>query len=322
MTRSVIPGLIGDPVNTLTMKIIFAGTTGFGIPTLEKLMDEHELVLVITQPDKPVGRKQILTPPPIKLWAEKNNIPIAQPEKITDHRSQITDLSPDLMIVAAYGQIIPKEVLDIPKFGSINIHASLLPKYRGASPIQAAILNGDKETGITLIKMDEKMDHGPIIAKQVVRLIGNETSSFLYSQLSVVAADMASNTLPGWFSGKIKAAEQIHTHATFTKLLTRADSRIDWSQSAKLIDQKIRALNPEPGTWTTLDGKTVKILKNKILSETKIELPGKIYASSGELAVKCVDGSIIAAELQPEGKKPMSGKDFLNGLKSGSKIFI
>ena len=305
------------------MRIIFAGTSQFGIPTLEKLLSlNYQLATVVTQPDKPVGRKQVLTPSPIKVWALKHNIPVEQPEKIGQLQTQISDLKPDLLLVAAYGQIIPKAILDLPRFGSINIHGSLLPKYRGASPIQSAILNGDKETGITLIKMDEQMDHGPIIAKEVLRLSGIETFPELYEKLSHVSAELVSKALPEWFSGRVKAAEQIHTHATYTKLLKRDDGRLDWSSNAREIDQKIRALNPEPGTYTTLDGKTVKILAAETLNESKIELPGKIYNRSGELAVKCLDGSILIKELQPEGKKPMSGKDFLNGLKLGNKLFI
>src|SRR3989344_5025015 len=305
------------------MRIIFAGTSQFGIPTLEKLLSlNYQLATVVTQPDKPVGRKQVLTPSPIKVWALKHNIPVEQPEKIGQLQTQISDLKPDLLLVAAYGQIIPKTILDLPRFGSINIHGSLLPKYRGASPIQSAILNGDKETGITLIKMDEQMDHGPIIAKEVLRLSGIETFPELYEKLSHVSAELVSKALPEWFSGRVKAAEQIHTHATYTKLLKRDDGRLDWSSAAREIDQKIRALNPEPGTHTTLDGKTVKILAAETLSESKIELPGKIYNRSGELAVKCLDGSILIKELQPEGKKPMSGKDFLNGFKLGNKLFI
>jgi len=305
------------------MRIIFAGTSQFGIPTLEKLLSlNYQLATVVTQPDKPVGRKQVLTPSPIKVWALKHNIPVEQPEKIGQLQTQISDLKPDLLLVAAYGQIIPKAILDLPRFGSINIHGSLLPKYRGASPIQSAILNGDKETGITLIKMDEQMDHGPIIAKEVLRLSGSETFPELYEKLSHVSAELVSKALPEWFSGRVKAAEQIHTHATYTKLLKRDDGRLDWSSNAREIDQKIRALNPEPGTYTTLDGKTVKILAAETLNESKIELPGKIYNRSGELAVKCLDGSILIKELQPEGKKPMSGKDFLNGLKLGNKLFI
>jgi len=304
------------------MKIIFAGTTEFGIPTLEKLKKNYELVLVITQPDKHVGRKQVLTAPPIKQWAQKNNIPFLQPDKIGDIKEMIAGYQPDLLLVAAYGQIIPKEILDVPKFGSVNIHGSLLPKYRGASPIQAAILNGDNETGITLIEMDEKMDHGPIIAKEVLRLKGNETYTQLYSQLADVASNLTAKILPDWFAGKINPAEQIHSHATFTKLIRREDARLDWTFPVKEIHQKIRALNPEPGTWTMLDGKVVKILDAKILNEPKIELPGKIYNHGGELAVKGIDNSLLITKLQPEGKNPMEGRDFLNGLKTGSKLFV
>ncbi|OGE80187.1 MAG: methionyl-tRNA formyltransferase [Candidatus Doudnabacteria bacterium RIFCSPHIGHO2_01_FULL_45_18] len=304
------------------MKIIFVGTTVFGIPTLEKLKADHQLVLVITQPDMPTGRKRVLTPPPIKVWSHKNNIPLSQPVKILDCQEEITKNNPDLILVAAYGQIIPKAILDIPKFGSINIHGSLLPKYRGASPIQAAILNGDGETGITLILMDEQMDHGPIIAKEVIRLSGDETYPVLYAKLSQLSATFVPKLLSDWFDGKMKPAEQIHAQATFTKLLSRSDAKLDWTQPAKKIDQKIRALNPEPGTWTTLDGKTVKILSCKLLTESKIELPGKIYPHLGQLAVKCLDGSIIVTQIQPEGGSIMTGGDLLNGLKSGSRLFI
>ncbi|HEX9503370.1 MAG TPA: methionyl-tRNA formyltransferase [Patescibacteria group bacterium] len=304
------------------MKIIFAGTTEFGIPTLEKLKAQHELVLVITQPDKPSGRKQALTPPTIKIWAEKNHIQIAQSENITNLKSQISILQPDLLLVAAYGQIIPGEILQIPKFKSINIHGSLLPKYRGASPIQAVILNLEPTTGITLIKMDEKMDHGPIIAKSEISLNGTETYSELYQKLSVLAADLVVQTLPSWFAGSLKPTEQSHERATFTKLIKRADAKIDWSLSAKQIDANIRALNPEPGTWTNLDGKAVKILKASILKEHKIELPGKIYSTAGQLVVKTLNNSLLIEQIQPDGKPVMSGKDFLNGLKSNNKLFI
>jgi methionyl-tRNA formyltransferase len=304
------------------MRIIFIGTSEFGIPTLEKLKKEQELVLVITQPDKPAGRKKELTPPPIKVWALKNNIQVLQSENILNLKALIEEVKPDLSIVAAYGQIIPKDILDIPKFKSINIHGSLLPKYRGASPIQAAILNQEQETGITLIQMDEKMDHGPIIAKEVVRLSGSETFVELYKKLGIVAADLISKILPDWFSGKIIAAEQVHSHASYVKLIKREDAKLDWSQSAKVIDAKIRALNPEPGTWTMLDGKVVKILKASILGDHKIELPGKIYPHQGLLAVKTIDNSLQIELIQLEGKSVVSGKDFLNGLKTGSKIFI
>ena len=170
--------------------------------------------------------------------------------------------------------------------------------------------------------MDERMDHGSIIAKEVMRLSGNETYPELYEKLSKLASVLASKTLPDWFIGKIKSADQIHSQASYSKLLTRSDAKIDWTKTAKEIDQKIRALNPEPGTWTTLEGRTVKILASRILNEQKIELPGKIYHHSGQMAVKCADVSLVIEKLQPEGKNVMTGKDFLNGLKTGPKLFL
>ncbi len=304
------------------MKIIYAGTTDFGIPTLERLKNNYELVLIITQPDKPTGRNKALTPPPIKVWAEKNNIPVQQPDKIASLKSVLTNLEPDLMIVAAYGQIIPKDILDIPKFKSINIHGSLLPKYRGPSPIQTAILNGSGSSGITLIQMDEKMDHGPIITTAAIPLDENENYTTLHKKMSLAAADLVMKILPDWFAGKITPVEQAHSLASYTKLLTRDDARIVWTNSGLNILEQINALNPEPGTWTTLDGKNIKVISAKLLNESKIELPGKIYSYQGQLAVKTKDISILIDQIQPEGKSPMSGKDFLNGLKTGSKIFI
>jgi len=307
-------------------KIIFAGTTEFGIPTLEKLSakggDSFEICLIVTQPDKPAGRKHEITPPPIKVWAQKHNIPFIQPDKILNCKLEILNYNPDLILVAAYGQIIPKEILDIPKFKSINIHGSLLPKFRGASPIQSAILKGEKSTGITLIQMDEKMDHGPIIAKNGIPLTGAETYPELYKQLSVIASELVAETLPGWFENTIKPVEQDHAMVSFCKMVSRDDAKIDWTNSAIEISRKIRALNPEPGTWSNLDGKSVKIIQAKILNETKIELPGRVYNHLGVAAVKCGESSLLLEEVQPEGKTKMSGKDFLNGLKNlSSKIF-
>ncbi len=304
------------------MKIAFMGTTEFGIPTLEKLKAQHELVLVVTQPDRPTGRNKTLTPPPIKVWAQKNNIPVLQSENVSNLKQNIMEAEPDLMIVAAYGQIIPMDILNIPKFKSINIHGSLLPKYRGASPIQATILNQDPVAGITLIQMDEKMDHGPMLGKASLNLTGTETYSELYKELSELAADLIVKVLPDWFESKLVPVEQNHTAATFTKMINRDDARIDWSRPAKEIDAKVRALNPEPGTWTILDGKTVKIMKASILNDHKIELPGKIYPHQGLPAVKSIDNSLLLEQVQVEGKNPMPGKDFMNGLKSAGRLFI
>ncbi|MBI2607616.1 MAG: methionyl-tRNA formyltransferase [Candidatus Doudnabacteria bacterium] len=305
------------------MKIVFIGTSDFGIPTLQRLTANYQIPLVVTRPDRPVGRRKELTPPPLKIWAEKNNIRIEQPEKITNLKSQISNLQPDLILVAAYGQLIPKDILDISKFGAINIHASLLPKYRGATPIQNAILSGEQETGITLIKMDEQLDHGPIVSLKTISIANDDNYTTLHEKLAVLAASLVSDTLPDWFGGKIKAQEQDHSRATYTKIFATPDGKINWSDQARNISRKIRALNPNPGTWTTLDQKNVKILSGTILNHSKIELAGKLYRHNGQLAVKCHDYSLLIDQLIPEGKKLMTGSEYLNGIKNlETKIFL
>jgi len=305
-------------------RIIFAGTSEFGIPTLEKIKAQHELVLIITQPDKPSGRNKILAPSPIKLWAQKNNIPLEQPERIKDLELRIKSVEADLMIVAAYGQIIPEDVLNIPSKGSINIHGSVLPQYRGASPIQTTLLNNDFTAGVTILQMDAKMDHGPILGIKTITLNGDETFPQLYKTLSLLSVDLTLDVVSKIFDGNIQPQVQNHQDATYTKLLDRTDGRIDWSSKTVVeIDAQIRALNPEPGTWTMLKGKVVKILEAKKATDNKIDLPGKIYVLNGEIAVKCLDGSLILKRVKPEGKNEMTGKDFLNGLQNLSdKIFI
>ncbi len=305
------------------MKIIFAGTSEFGIPTLEQLKAHHELILVITQPDKPAGRNKKLSPPPVKVWAMKNNIPVEQPEQISNLKSIISNLNPDLLLVAAYGQIIPKDILDLPKFHAINIHGSILPQYRGASPIQATILNGDRTAGITLIQMDEKMDHGDILAIRTMALTGNESFPALYKSLAQLSAELVVETLQKLPVGELRPQVQNHTEATYTKLLTRKDGKINWARPAVEIYNQIRALNPEPGTWTELKGKVVKILEAEILPDHKIELPGKLYSHEGSIAVKCLDNGLLLKKVKPEGKNEITGKDFLNGLQSlNDKLFI
>lgn len=305
------------------MKIIIAATTEFGIPTFDNLKDKHEIVLVITQPDRPVGRKQVMTAPPVKVWAEKNNLRVMQPEKISDAQAIITTISADLMLVAAYGQIIPLTLLNTPKHGSVNIHGSILPKYRGASPIQSAILNGETETGITLIRMDEKMDHGQVLFIAKTPIEPNETFTALYKRLSELSAEKVPAALEDYIIGKLKSYVQDEARVTFCGLLNKEHGRLRWTDSAKTNHQKVLALNPEPGTWTMLDEKSVKILKTELLTDNKIELAGKLYRHGSDLAVKCADYSLKILELQPEGKKPMSAQEFLNGMQNLSgKMFI
>lgn len=297
------------------MKFIFAGTTEFGIPSIEKLMQAgHELLFCITNPDKPTGRKQVLSPTPIKKWAGELNVKVLQPEKISTALEDIQAANADIMLVAAYGQIIPKEVFEAPKFGSINIHASILPRYRGASPIQTAILNGEETTGVTLIKMNEKMDQGPMLDMTEFKI---ENRNFLevYKDLAVVAADLCVEVLPKYVAGELRLQEQAHAQASYTKKLSKTDGKIDWTKTAPEIYNQIRALNPEPGTWSTLDGKVVKILDAHVLEDPRIELPGKISKNSG-LIVKTGSGSLKILKVQPEGKNVMSGQDFINGIKN------
>ena len=274
--------------------IIFFGTSEFGAIVLEKLI-EHGMkpVLVVTAPDKPVGRKQMLTPPPTKISAKKYGIPILQPEILVNSKSEIRNSKPDLIALAAYGQIIPKEILDIPKHGALNVHPSLLPKYRGASPVQSAILNGEAETGVTIMLMDEELDHGPIIAHTKYKMQDTRyTYEELHDKLAEVGGDLLAETIPKWIRGEIKPEPQDHSHATYTKRIKKEDGRIDWSKPAGYIERQVRALNPWPGAFTLWEGKRVKILKAHI-----------------------EQGKLIIDELQLEGKKPTKLQEFLLGHK-------
>jgi len=273
-------------------KVVFIGTPEFGAVILEKLISSGlKPVLAITNPDEPVGRKQAMTPPPVKIIAQKYNLNIIQPSKIKNSKLEIKNFQPDLAVVAAYGQIIPKEILEIPKYGCLNVHPSLLPKYRGASPIQSAILNGDEKTGVTIMLMDKEMDHGPIIAQEEFRILNLDFQK-LHGKLAELGANLLIETIPKWLKGEIKAKEQDHSKATFTKILKKEDGEIDWSKSPEEIERKIRALNPWPGTFTFVK-KNDKLLRVKILGA---ELKDK------KLTIK---------KVQPEGKKEMDYKEYL-----------
>lgn len=311
------------------MKIVFMGTPEFGAIILEGLIRAgYRPVLVVTTPDKPVGRKQIITPLPVKISAQKYNIPISQPERIENCKLKIENLKPDLGIVAAYGQIIPKEILDIPKFGFLNVHPSLLPKYRGSSPIQSAILNGDKKTGVTIILMDEKMDHGGIIFNFKL-LISNKKITYpeLQKELAEKGAKLLSETIPKWLKGVIKPKAQDESKITYTKILKKEDGKVDWRKSAEEIERQIRAFDPWPGSYTFWEksGKAVqiKILKARVLeSPSSVKYPvGKaLVVPQNELGVQCGKGFLSGAgdflvieKLQMEGGKEMNSEEFLRG---------
>lgn len=304
------------------MRIVFFGTTDFGIPSLERLVEKHEVVLVITQPDKPHGRKKIMTAPQIKLWSGIHKIETIQPEKLSEIEEKIQSVKPDMIITASYGKIIPEKILNIPRLKSVNIHPSLLPKYRGPSPIQTAIINDEKQTGISIMLMDSQLDHGPILAQKAVDVSEADNYESLHAKLAEQSAALLTETVEQYSEGKIVPKEQNHELATFTKLLTRNDARLDWTMPARQLLQIIKALNPNPGTWTTLDGKSVKIIQAEEYKSGSIDLPGKIFTQDKNVLVKCKDYSLKLLLVQPDGKQPLSGTDFLNGLKNiETKIF-
>lgn len=320
---------INPPTGGPKFKIVFIGTPEFGEIILEELAKGGcKPILVITAPDKPVGRKQILTSSPVKVIAQKYKIPILQPDKILDSKLKIQDSKPNLIVVAAYGQILPKEILDIPKRGSLNVHPSLLPKYRGATPLQATILNGDKKTGVTIILMDEKMDYGSILNQRALEIEEDETSTTLHRKLANLGASLLMETIPKWMQGMIKPRSQDDAQATYTKILTREDGKINWKKTAKDIEQEIRAFSYWPGSftfWKKRDGTMVRI---KILKARILKSPGGITYPIGktlvvpqnELGVQCGKGFLggggdflVIEKLQMEGKKEIGSEEFLRG---------
>lgn len=274
------------------LNIIFFGTPDFAVPALKSLSaSAYHIAAVFTQPDKPIGRKQVLSPPPVKFKAESLKLKVFQPNTLKDDRvfNDFKNLNPDICVIAAYGKMIPKRYLDVPTYGFLNIHPSLLPKYRGPSPIQTAILNGERETGVTIMVVDEEMDHGPILAQQEFP-ISNFQFLKLQKELAELGAKLLIKTLSEYINGDINPMKQNHNQATYTKLLTREDGRINWNKSARETYDQIRALNPEPGTWS--------IWKGKIMNIKKAEF---------------ADGKINIQTIQIEGKKEMTFQEFLNG---------
>lgn len=292
-------------------KIVFFGTSKFAVPALEALVHaKYDIVAVITQPDKPAGRKREPLPSPVKLTALKLGLNILQPAGL---HSPFTIPHSDLNIVASYGKIIPKSILNIPKFGTLNIHPSLLPKYRGPSPIHAAILNGDKATGVTLMKLDEELDHGDIIAISKLK-ISKLYFKDLHDKLSDLGAELLINCLSDYISGKIKPTPQDHSNATFTKIIKKDDARIDWKKSAEQIDRMVRAYHLWPVAWTTLDGKRLKIYESVVLpSSPRQGRRGRIVIEANNLCVETVSSLLQILSLQLEGSRVMNARDFLNG---------
>jgi len=305
----------------MSLKIIFMGTPKFGAIILEKLADSrYKPILVVTETDKPVGRKKVLTPPPVKVVAEKYEIPVLQPEKIRNSESEIRNLKPDLIIVAAYGKILPEEILEIPKYGCLNVHPSLLPRWRGPSPVQFAILNGDTDSGVTIMKIAEKVDAGPVLIQRKLKLEGNETYDVLNDKLGKMGGDLLIEIIPEWITGKIDPQLQDESRTTYTRILKKEDGKIDWEKSAEEIERQIRAFNLWPGIFTFWEksGKLIriKILKARVLNRanSKTYPIGKtLVAGQNELCVQTGKGFLIIERLQLEGKKETDSEDLLRG---------
>ena len=298
-----------------TYKIIFMGTPDFAVPGLKALCSDSrfEIVSVVTQKDKPIGRKQELIPTPVKKAALELNLNVIQPNRLKNIAKELKDLAPDFIVVIAYGQILPEEVLNIPKIACINVHASLLPKYRGAACLQAPILNGDQETGVTIMLMDKGLDTGDILRQEKIDLDGSETLEVVHDTLNVLGAAVLGNTLVNFAEGKIKPQKQDESLTSYVKVIDKKDGRINWAVDAQIIERQVRAFNPWPGSFSFLEGKMIKIISAKVI-ETGSELEiGQIFEENRQMAVKCGQNALIILELQLEGKKAMASQSFLAG---------
>ena len=298
------------------MKIVFMGTPEFAVPCLQSLLDEKFNVIgVFTQPDKPKGRGYVLTPPPVKELALKYSIPVFQPEKMRDGEAlnYLKKLNPDLIIVVAYGKILPKEILDLPQYGCINVHASLLPKYRGAGPIQWSVINGEKETGVTTMYMDVGLDTGDMIINNSLEIGENETAGELHDRISLLGAKTLIETLKLFQKNEIVRTKQDDSSATYAPMLDKKLCEIDFSDDAKKIHNLIRGLSPWPVAVTKFEGKTLKIHRSLCLPNDVGATPGEVIDNNGKIVVSCGKGCIEILELQLEGKKRMTSADFLRG---------
>lgn len=300
-------------------RIIFMGTPDFAVPTLEALIDEEgiEVVAVVTQPDRKVGRKQKLTPPPVKQLAQKEGLLVLQAERLrgSEAEQKIVDLAPDLIITAAYGQIVSRKVLQATRLGAVNLHGSLLPKYRGAAPIQYALRNGEEVTGITLMYMSEQMDAGDIIAQATIAIEEDDDAGSLFDKLSLLARDLLLSQLGDLFNQTNQRIAQDETQVSYAPMIKKEQEQIDWTENARLIHGKVRALSPTPGAYTYLDNERFKIWRTSLSPIITKGTPGEIIkVTDDELIVACGDQTSLALEeVQPAGKRRMPVNQYLNG---------
>lgn len=303
------------------LKVIFMGTPDFAVPVLQKLIENTSVQLVVTQPDKLTTRKQILTPSPIKVLALKHNIKVFQPNKIREDYAPILNIPADIIITCAYGQIIPKGLLDYPKLGAINVHASLLPKYRGGAPIQRCLMNGEEKTGITIMYMDELMDNGDIISQKELLIDDTDNVGTLHDKLSIIGADLLIEVLPSIINKTNKKIKQDESKVTIAKTIKREDERIDFNKNGKDIINHIRGLNPWPLANFLLDNHECKIISAQFRKTNSPKEPSTmVEVTKNTLGISCLDGIIYLEKIKPFGKKEMLIKDYLNGINKESLL--
>ena len=299
------------------MRIVFMGTPDFAVPTLDSLIrGGHEIIAAVTQPDKPKGRGKAVLLTPVKEKALEHNIPVYQPVKARDPEfiALLQELNPDAIVVVAFGQILPKAILDIPKYGCINVHASLLPKYRGAAPIQWAVIDGEEVSGVTTMLMDEGLDTGDMLEKIEYVLDKHETGGSLFDKLSALGGELILSTLEKIENGTITRTPQGDAVTSYAKMLNKSMGKIDWSMEAVKIERLIRGLNPWPSAYTSLKGKTVKIWAAEVEEGTVTGNPGRVTVNKDKLLVETGEGFLSITELQLEGKKRMETAAFLRGF--------
>lgn len=308
------------------MRIVFMGTPEFAVPSLELLLgSEHDVVAVVTQPDRPKGRKRELTPPPVKEVALRHGLPVLQPERMRSPEAvaELAAYEPDLIVTAAYGQILPEGVLKLPRLGCINVHGSLLPKYRGGAPIQRAIINGETVTGVTIMYMAKGLDTGDMISRVEVPITEEDTSGTLFHKLSLAGAELLGRTLPDLIDGSVRAVPQEESEATYAPNLTREDERIDWGRTARQIYDQVRGLSPMAGGFTFLQGETFKVRECSVLTAPSAaehralsgKPPGALAVHEGRLLVQTGQGVLELLLIQPAGKKAMTAADWLKGAR-------
>lgn len=302
-------------------RVVFMGTPDFSVPALKMLIKNYNVVGIVSQPDKPIGRSGKMSTSPVKAVALENNIPLYQPVKVRKEYSDILELNPDIIVTCAYGQIIPKEMLDYPKYGCINVHASLLPKHRGGAPIHRAIIEGDTKSGITIMQMGIGMDDGDIIRQSEIPIEDGDTAETLFDKLSVLGSSLLETTMPDILSGNISPIKQNDEEATFSYNIKPEDEKVDFTKTRREVYNQIRGLNSFPVAYTMLEGKRMKVWESRIGHEKKYSEYGKIVALEKDgICVSTKDGEIVLTMIQPEGKKKMLVRDYLNGYPEKSEL--